>query len=144
MNTTPNSKMNLEVSPATTKSTPKVPNAPKKQGMKTNFRLDSIPKLILPEEDASSEEEIDLLQVRDKYQRYSKSTVMQINDIDELHNVRRWYFPNSQPRNDSEWKYIYEVQMAAEERLRQLNCFCDQCDHLWDDIDTEKLLDYLL
>ena len=151
-------------------STPRVPDAPRKRegSPLPADRLEKIPKLVFPEDEKETEDEsekegefendddddeslddetvvgmLDLMLVRPKFLQYSKEGVLKMNDIDYLHRIRRWYSPQSQPRNWYEWHYITEVRKAAEERLRRLHCLCSSCEVLWEHISDEELFDYL-
>ena len=82
--------------------------------------------------------------VREKYLQYDPEYVMQLSSIPQLHQIKKWYEPASQPRTLEEWAYVDEVREAAVERLKQLNCFCDMCNiNHWDDMSTDDLLHYM-
>ena len=127
-------------SPVSASSMPTCPPAPKKATVEKQRRLDDIPKLELP--DLAEQEELEMIYVRWKYQLYNQEDVKTETDINLLHDMRRWYSPSSQTRNEVEWNYIYGVLFAAEERLRQLKCNCSGNENLWDNMTSEELLSY--
>ena len=139
--TTPNTALEFS-SPCTSAKVLVTPNAPRKAKVEKTYNLDNIRKLSLSEED---EEELpDLTGIRWKYLQYDAEGVMEMTSKSHLHQIWEWYTPNSQPRTVAEWAYIEKVRDAAEERLKQLNCFCNLCEvRLWDDIDDEDLLKYM-
>ena len=168
---TPNTKLAL-ITPEAMLTSTEAPGAPVKEKVARKYQLDNIPKLVLPESSlgwgpTDDEEEDDMEEVkrgaermrrrdaeaweeerrtgvREKFSQYDPEYVLQLDSIAAVHQIKKWYEPASQPRTAEEWTYVAEVREAAVERLKQLNCFCDECcwQH-WDDMPSDELLDYL-
>lgn len=64
--------------------------------------------------------------VDDKYLQYTLDYVCNSKNVNELHQLAKWYDPMSQPRNHVEWIYIYGILNAVKERLKELKS--DQMD----------------
>ena len=128
----------------------KAPDAPKVDRRRSCTEL-KIRKLILPsdsdeeeEDEMTNEEQQGAMEyVREKYRQYSETYVQQCTDIGELHQLLKWYNPQSCPRNDIEWNYIFGVLRAVKERLRHFKCLCSECELLLEEVDDEQLLNYL-
>ena len=83
--------------------------------------------------------------VREKYLQYDVAYVQALGaeDLPHLHQLGRWYFPNSCPRTEEEWDYIAAVRNAVQKRLLQLHCTCNDCTFLWETLPFEELLEYI-
>ena len=83
--------------------------------------------------------------VREKYLQYDVPYVEALgeDDLPHLHQLGRWYFPNSCPRTQEEWDYVEGVRNAVYKRLLQLKCNCSDCQYRLELVPDEELLDYL-
>ena len=72
--------------------------------------------------------------IREKYLQYDVPYVQSLgeDDLSHLHQLRRWYFPDSCPRTQEEWDYVEGVRRAVNKRLLQLRCNCFDCKCLLD------------
>lgn len=156
---TPNTTIALDSPPGSpqrcsTPDFPPAPSAPRKERVEKK-KIGNIRKLVLPNTSASEEEEeieetrrvtTELRRqypnVREKYLQYSVGYV-ELYDRETLHQLRKWYNPQSQPRNDEEWEYVFGVLHAVEEQLRMLQCTCRECSNLFDGVSDEDLFNYM-
>ena len=114
------------------------PQAPEKKTERKSLaerrgRLDRIPKLVFACETSDEEEEEEKKPtlpewrklaesgwIQPKYLRYNPDDVAEIDDIDMLLQLQKWYFPASQPRNLFEQTYLKLMLDAVETKLYTL------------------------
>ena len=97
------------------------PQAPRKKTPKKlpKCRLDSIPKLVLPEQE-DWEILLSLGGVRWKYAQYTPRDIKNCEDKDFLQFIVNAYYPSSQPHTHIEAAYLSLMKQAAEEKLLTL------------------------
>lgn len=102
------------------------PNAPKKKKPTLAFRrevVDRIPKLLLPEKEEATPNRpywqilSESGYVREKYLRYTPEDIAEIDSVNLIKQIRRWYNPASQPRNDFESDYLRLILEAVDEHI---------------------------
>ena len=100
------------------------PQAPKKVGL-AERRGHKVPKLVLPDDERKPtlpewRALADSGWVQTKYLRYNPEDIEEIDDIDMLLQLQKWYFPSSQPRNLFEETYLKLVLEAVNAKLYRL------------------------